>query len=98
MLQQAVGIRAVPPTGADVPILSGCLLVTQNGQRGVVELTQIPIRKPCKNSVSGRALKKRAIAKKAAIPGVRPGEGHFDLGQRLLSQINDYPRDKKISS
>ena len=27
-----------------------------------------------------------------------PGEGHFDLGQRLLSRINDYPRVKKISS
>ncbi|MGC2437425.1 MAG: hypothetical protein WA478_12120 [Pseudolabrys sp.] len=81
-----------------MPILSVCLLVTQNGQRVGVELHKLQSAKPCKNSVSGRALKKRAIAKKAAIPGVRPGEGYFDLGQRLLSQINDYPRDKKISS
>jgi hypothetical protein len=82
-----------------VPILSVCLRVTQNGQRVGVELHKLQSAKPCKNSVSGRVPKKRAIpTKKAAIPGARPGEGHFDLGQRLLSQINDYPRDKKISS
>ena len=44
-----------------------------------------------------RPQKEGYSAKKAAF-SVRPGEGHFDLGQRLLSQINDYPRVKKISS
>jgi hypothetical protein len=31
----------------------------------------------------------------SAKKSVRPGTSHFDLGQRLLSQINDYPRVKK---
>ena len=41
---------------------------------------------------------KEGYSAKKLVPGVRPGEGYFDLGQRLLSQINDYPRVKKISS
>jgi hypothetical protein len=47
-----------------VSILSVCLLVTQNGQRVGVELHKLQSAKPCKNSVSGRVLKKRAIPTK----------------------------------
>jgi len=80
-----------------VPILSVCLLVPKWTARGWLSCANSDPQSHVRNRFPVALSKRGLFRQKAAIPGVWPSEGHFDLGQRLLSQINDYPRVKKIS-